>query len=204
MMAASTNIPSVISKNLEAVDMLSTLLRQVPSLSPSEVDNFVGRWTKQRHLRRGEFLMRPGEVEQHLYFVRHGLLRIFYPTATSEEICVGFSYANSLVCSFPSFVMGQPSEYALQALRQTELLAISRVAFLDFLGSSPAFAAFWRVELEKALIGRMEHEIDLLLPEPADRLARLRKRSPHVFQLVPKKYLASYLRMTPETMSRLR
>lgn len=50
----------------------------------------------------------------------------------------------------------------------------------------------------------MEHEIDLLLPEPAQRLARLRQRSPHIFQLVPRKYLASYLRMAPETLSRLR
>lgn len=50
----------------------------------------------------------------------------------------------------------------------------------------------------------MEHEIDLLMPEPAHRLARLRARSPGIFQHVPKKYLASYLRMTPETLSRLR
>jgi hypothetical protein len=42
------------------------------------------------------------------------------------------------------------------------------------------------------------------LPEPERRLARLLKRSPHIFQLVPKKYIASYLRMTPETLSRLR
>jgi hypothetical protein len=50
----------------------------------------------------------------------------------------------------------------------------------------------------------MEHEIDLLLPDPAQRLARMRQRSPHIFQVVPRKYLASYLRMTPETLSRLR
>ena len=66
------------------------------------------------------------------------------------------------------------------------------------------FARFWRTELERVLVGRIEREIDLLLPEPERRLARLMARSPHIFQLVPKKYIASSLRMTPETLSRLR
>ena len=72
-----------------------------------------------------------------------------------------------------------------------------------FRSQVPARANFWRAELEKTLVGRMEHEIDLLLPEPAQRLARLRRRNPGIFQRVPGKYLASYLRMSPETLSRL-
>ena len=57
---------------------------------------------------------------------------------------------------------------------------------------------------ERALLGRIEREIDLLTPSPKERYARLLKRSPHVFQLFPHKYIASYLRMTPETLSRLK
>ena len=72
--------------------------------------------------------------------------------------------------------------------------------FPDFEVRSLAFSRFCRTELEKALVGRMEHEIDLLLPEPAQR----RRRNPLLFQVVLRKYLASYLRMTPETLSRLR
>ncbi|GAA4037443.1 Crp/Fnr family transcriptional regulator [Hymenobacter glaciei] len=188
----------------EANAMLIALLHQVPGLSPEEIAAFAARWSQPLRLRRGSFLVQPGQVEQRLCFVQHGLLRIYYPVVPGQETCVGFGYANSLLVAFPSFVTGQPSEYAIQALRQSELLAISRADFLAFVESSPAFARFWRTELEKALVGRMEHEIDLLLPEPAQRLARLRQRSPHIFQLVPRKYLASYLRMAPETLSRLR
>ena len=183
--------------------LLLAVLRQIPSLSPQEIADFAACWNQPLRLRRGDFLVRPGQVEQRMCFVRHGLLRIYYPMLPGQETCVGFGYAGSLLVAFPSFVTGQPSEYAIQALRQSELLAISRVDFRAFVESSPAFARFWRSELEKTLVGRMEHEVDLLLPEPAQRLARLRQRSPHIFQLVPRKYLASYLRMTPETMSRL-
>lgn len=184
--------------------LLTALLQQVPGLRPDEVADFARCWQQSIQLRRGDFLVQPGQVEQRLCLVRHGLLRIYYPTTAGEEICVGFGHLASLVCAFPSLVTGQPSEYAIQALRQSELLAIDRADFLAFEAQSPAFARFWRTELEKALVGRMEHEIDLLLPEPAQRLARLRQRNPLVFQTVPRKYLASYLRMTPETLSRLR
>ncbi len=183
---------------------LLALLNLIPGLLPSEVLALAAHWHPLASLRRGEFLVRPGQVERRLFFVHAGLLRIYYPTVPGEETCVGFGSPGSLLCAFPSFVTGLPSEYALQTLRKSELLAISHADFTAFLDTCPALAHFWRLELEKALVGRMEHEIDLLLPEPAQRLARLRQRSPHIFQVVPRKYLASYLRMAPETLSRLR
>ena len=186
-----------------ALQALTTLLGQVPYLTAADVAAFLEYWQKVVHLPRGEFLIRPGQAEHTLYFVHTGLLRIYFPTST-EEICVGFGYESSLICSFPSFVTGQPSEYGIQALRQTELLGISRPDFLAFVEQNANFARFWRAELERNLVGRIEREIDLLLPDPAQRYQRLLARSPTLFQRVPKKYIASYLRMTPETLSRLR
>jgi CRP-like cAMP-binding protein len=187
-----------------APSALLALLSQVPHLPPAEAETLAARWGQRLRLRRGDFLVPPGQVEQRLCLVAQGLLRIYYPTTSGEETCVGFGHAGSLLCSFPSFVTGQPSAYGIQALRQSELLVITRPDFMEALARSPALGQFWRTALEQALVGRMEHEIDLLLPDPAQRLARLRQRSPHIFQLVPRKYLASYLRMTPETLSRLR
>ncbi|TGE15667.1 Crp/Fnr family transcriptional regulator [Hymenobacter elongatus] len=187
----------------EGRTMLAELLRQVPGLAEDDIREFLLLWNRHVVLRRGDFLIRAGQVERHLYFVTSGVLRIYYPSQT-EEICVGFGYANTMVCSFPSFVDSRPSDYCLQALKKCELVAISRTDFTDFLERNAAFARFWRTELERVLVGRIEREIDLLLPEPERRLARLLARSPHIFQLVPKKYIASYLRMTPETLSRLR
>ncbi|MCB2409179.1 Crp/Fnr family transcriptional regulator [Hymenobacter lucidus] len=187
----------------ENLSMLAALLRQVPYLSEADIQEFLLLWQRRVVLRRGDFLIQAGQVEHNLYFVVSGVLRIFYPTQ-AEEICVGFGYANNMVCSFPSFVDNRPSDYCLQALKKCELLAISRADFSAFVERNAPFARFWRTELERVLVGRIEREIDLLLPEPERRLARLMARSPHLFQLVPKKYIASYLRMTPETLSRLR
>jgi CRP-like cAMP-binding protein len=196
-------MPAVPSIAAEARALLTASLGKVPYLPPAEITDFVACWTRELHVARYDFLVSPGQTEQCLYFAHHGSMRIFYPTA-SEEICVGFVHPGDMVCSFPSFALGRPSEYAIQALQATGLIAISRSEFQACLDRSPGLARLWRAELERTLIGRMEHEIDLLLPEPAQRLERLRQRSPHIFQAVPKKYLASYLRMTPETLSRLR
>jgi CRP-like cAMP-binding protein len=182
---------------------LAALLRRVPSLTEEDVAACLPLWTKAVTLKRNDFLIRAGQVEHYLYFVASGAMRIYLPD-TSEEICVGFAYGASLVCSFPSFVENRPSDYCIQALKKTELLAVSRADFLTLLDSNANFARFWRMELERVLVGRIEREIDLLLPEPERRLQRLLARSPHLFQLIPKKYIASYLRMTPETLSRLR
>jgi CRP-like cAMP-binding protein len=182
---------------------LAAFVSNIPGILSAEAAAFMACWQPVPALRRTELLMRPGQVEHALYFVHKGLLRLYYPTE-SEEICVGFAYDQTLVCSFPSFISQQPSAYAIQALRRTELLGIHRADFMRFVDENAAFARFWRAELERNLLGRIEREIDLLLPDPAQRYQRLCARSPHILQRVPRKYIASYLRMTPETLSRLR
>ncbi|KAA3440658.1 Crp/Fnr family transcriptional regulator [Rufibacter hautae] len=182
--------------------MLASLLNQVPLFTPDDVEAFLPLWKKRYTVNRGDFLIREGQVEQHLYFVESGALRLYLPTP-DEDICVGFAYPNTLITSFPSLVTQTPSLYCIQALRRSELLAISKTDFDLIQEKRPVFGKFWRMELEKALVGKIEREVDLQLPDPAQRLERLLRRSPHIFQLVPKKYIASYLRMTPETLSRI-
>ncbi|MFC6996291.1 Crp/Fnr family transcriptional regulator [Rufibacter roseus] len=182
--------------------MLASLLKQIPYFSEDDIAAFEPLWRKRVTLNRGDFLIREGQVEQHLYFVLSGALWLYYP-AQDENICVGFSYPNTLVTAFPSLVSQQPSTYCIQALRKSELLAISKSDFEEIQEKRPIFSRFWRQELEKALVGKMEREIDLQLLNPEQRLQRLLNRSPHIFQLVPRKYIASYLRMTPETLSRI-
>ncbi|GAB3541898.1 Crp/Fnr family transcriptional regulator [Pontibacter brevis] len=183
--------------------MLQSLLQQVPYLTPEDIAAFVPLWKKRVQLSRYSFLIQQGQVEQGLYFVTSGGLRIYFPLP-DEEICVGFSYPGNLVVSFPSFVDGKPSAYYIQALKRSELLGISKADFMQLMAEHPSIKRFWYEELEKALVDKIEREVNLLLPEPEQRLQRVMRRSPQLFQHIPKKYIASYLRMSPETLSRLK
>ncbi|GAA4379185.1 Crp/Fnr family transcriptional regulator [Hymenobacter koreensis] len=199
------NFPTatVPDSNSPGLVMLAAMMGQVPYLTPADIEQMLPLWKRQITLRRHDFLISEGQMEQHLYFVVDGTLRIYLPTA-AEDICVGFAYANTMVCSVPSFMGGKPSDYCIQALKQCELVAVNRADWLNLLDTNANFGRFWRMEMERAVLGQIERQIDLLLPEPQQRLDRVRTRSPRLFQLIPKKYIASYLRMTPETLSRLR
>jgi len=162
----------------------------------------VAQWHKEKILKRNEFLDEPGKIEDTLYFVKSGAMRLYYPME-EEEICVGFAYPPSLICSYPSFISQQPSAYFIQALRETELMGISRKDFYNLMLHNISIERAWRILQEKALLGKIERETELLTFTPEQRVNRLLQRSPHLFQIIPRKYIASYLRMTPETLSRL-
>ena len=183
------------------MEALSQYLKEQLQLPEVEAHALLRYWQKPKALKRNDFLTRQGQVENHLYYIRQGTLGIFYDIEENEQV-VGFGYADTLICSFPSFIRNHPSDYYIQALGATELIGISRSDFYRLLDEYPRIEHLWRQMLEEALLGRIEREIDLLTVSPRERIQRLLNRSPHIFQLIPNKYIASYLRMTPETLSR--
>ncbi len=75
---------------------------------------------------------------------------------------------------------------------------------MQFIRSDPERFDLWLTILEQLVYQQIERERDLLTASPADRYHRVLERSPQLFQEVPNKYIAAYLRMTPETLSRLK
>ncbi|UTW62333.1 Crp/Fnr family transcriptional regulator [bacterium SCSIO 12741] len=172
-------------------------------LSEEAVALMTEHWNIPKTLKRGEFLSRPDQIEHFLYYIHHGTMRI-YLTRDDSEYDVGFGYDNTLINSFPSFVTQEPDGYHIQILKTAKLTAIRRQDFYDAMGQSREIAEFWTRSMELAVLGKTDRETDLLILSPQERAQKLLKRSPQVFQFIPRKYLASYLRMSPETLSRLK
>ncbi len=162
------------------------------------------KWNVSKTLARHEFLSEKGKIEQHLYFVRRGELRIYYPTLEGEEICVGFGYEGTLITSYPSFIAQKPAQYYIQSITPCELIGIKQRDFVQLIDTFRALERAWRKLTEEALLGKIERETEMLTFTPEERLERLSERSPFIFNKIPQKYLASYLRMTPETFSRMK
>jgi len=157
----------------------------------------------QRTLSKGDYLIREGEVEKHLYLVTEGALRVIYVTGHEEHI-IRFGYKGTVFNSLDSFLKGTPSEYFIEAIRKTTVKAITKEALYSIVEQDQQSQRKYIALLETLVVQQMEREIDLLTPSPLERLARVQARSPHLFQEIPLKYIASYLRMSPETLSRIR
>lgn len=153
-------------------------------------------------LKRGDFLIQPGKIEKYIYVVKSGALRAFL-IRDNEEFTIRFGYKESIITAIPSYFTQLPTELYIQAIRKSELLRCSKQQFDQFIKSSLTHLTTYQTILEELVASFYEREIDLLTKSPKERIDRLQARSPQVFQEIPHKYIASYLRMSPETLSRL-
>ena len=160
-------------------------------------------WDKEFVLQRNEFLKEKGTIDTNLYLVVTGSLRIFV-VDEFEEHTIRFGYKDNLIASLDSFLNEQPSDFYIQALKKTTIKSISKKKYLSFINSSQEYKEIWLSILEKFVLQQMERERDILTSSPLERYRRVLKRSPKLFQEIPSKYIACYLRMTPETLSRIK
>ena len=158
---------------------------------------------EERTFSKGDFLLKEGQVERNLYFIESGAIRIFH-LYELEEQTIRFGYEGSITTSLSSFLQGKPSEFYMEAIRKTTVRLISKEKLMELVTESEESLIGYSSFLEMVISQQIEREIDLLTISPTDRLRRVLERSPNLFQQIPLKYIASYLRMKPETLSRIR
>ncbi len=158
---------------------------------------------KTIELSRNEYLKTAGSVDTNLYYIEKGTLKIFVLDEGEERI-IRFGYKENIIVSLDSFINEKPSDLYFQALKKTHLKVISKHNFLNYLKQFPDFSIIWIAILEDLVLQQMEREKDLLTNSPKLRYERVLKRSPQLFQEVSNHQIAKYLRMSPETLSRLK
>ena len=151
---------------------------------------------------RNEFLKVGGSIDTNIYYLEKGSLRVFVLDDFEEQI-IRFGYKENLIVSLDSFLTGTPSNLFIQAIKKCTIKVISKKQFDDFL-KSDANKSLWNNILENLILQQMEREVDILTSSPKERYHRVLKRSPQLFQEIPNRYIANYLRMSAETLSRLK
>ena len=153
-------------------------------------------------IERNEFLKVKGTIDTNVYYVESGSLRIFV-LDEFEEQTIRFGYRENLIVSLDSFLTGKPSDLYIQAIKKSVIKVITKDQIDQFLKDENN-RNLWTSILENLVIQQMEREIDILTNSPKERYERVLKRSPQLFQEIPNRHIANYLRMSAETLSRLK
>lgn len=154
-------------------------------------------------LERNEFLKVKGSIDTNIYFIESGSLRVFVLDDCEEQI-IRFGYQNNIIVSLDSFLTNQPSNFYIQAIKRTKVQVIPKQKLVEFIEFDNSHLLWWSKLMEDLVLQQIEREIDILTTSPKERYLRVLKRSPQLFQEIPNRHIANYLRMSPETLSRLK
>jgi CRP-like cAMP-binding protein len=178
------------------------LLSAIHPLSPECLD-YLRDVVEYQKVKNREYLLKPGQVNNRLYFIKKGLLRCYY-LLNDRELTDWFFWETDAVVSVDSWYDQVPSKDYIQALEDTEVYWIA-AKDLDYVYKHfPEFNFVGRVLTTKYLRiwHRLARRIRFLRSE--ERYQLVTKEQPEIFLRVPLNVLATYLDMSPETLSRLR
>jgi CRP-like cAMP-binding protein len=157
---------------------------------------------KPRAFKKGDFIVVPGQVQKDLFFIRRGVQMSYIETATRTHV-VAFTYPPN-ACAIPeSFSSQKPSAYYLTCLSESEMEYISYESLQQLFDRSQPIERLFRRMTEAILAGLINRHIELHALSIEERYRAFCQRSPHLLQLVPHKFLASYLSIDPTNFSKL-
>lgn len=181
---------------------LKDFVQQIHPLTEEESGAFCTGWQLVT-VKRKTILTAAGETERYLYFVMEGIQRAFYPGDDNKEATIVFTYPPSFSGVADSFLTQTPSAYFLEAITASSLLRISHEALQEKLKLYPAIQQLVFKATAYALKGALHRHVELQCFSNEEKFKTLLKRSPHILNLIPHKYLASYLGMDATNFSKL-
>lgn len=153
---------------------------------------------------KGEYLLMPGEICRDSFFVEQGLLRYYSIDAKGKEHILQFAPENWFMADRESAYFGKPSQYFIQALEDSSIVTLNESFILELAAKYPAFITFNNRLLHNHIRHLQDRVNSLLSFTAEERYLNFIELYPNVLLRVPQTMVASYLGITPESLSRVR
>ena len=184
-------------------NQLLEYLKQYNLFTDSEINEFISLATIST-IKKGDFFIKNDEICTTLSFVNFGIFRSFYYSNNDEEITYCFTFPNSLLVAYSSFITQNKSEENLQALTDSEIISISKKELENLAESNNKWLNFLKIIAEKEYVELEKWIFNHQKSNAQKRYVDLIHSNPQFVQQIPLHYIASYLGITQRHLSRIR
>ena len=154
--------------------------------------------------RKGDRLARQGDEEMVQFFILEGMVKRVVSNPEGHEMILRFAAETEMDTSFAAWRLRTPIPYSIVAVTTVRTAELPMPQWVDFLEKHPGVMSRFEYEVMKLMSEVMAHTITLHLLDAPGRLSRFHRKHPDLAARIPKKELAAYLNLTPETLSRLK
>src|SRR5574338_489337 len=178
-------------------------LRTTAHLTDEEIGITLSYFEK-RCVKRKEYILRAGEMCRFRSYINKGCFRRYWIDEHGKEVIINFGFEEWWVGDLESFDNHVPSIYYVQALEDSEIFCIDEKNLHLLFEAVPKFRVFDTKKIEKSHYAMLKRLAQMQSASPEEKYLALIEKYPQVFQRVPLHYIASYLGIEPESLSRLR
>jgi CRP-like cAMP-binding protein len=184
-------------------EQLFTTINEKVSLTANEQEAMKAFFIPKK-LRKKQYLLQEGDVAKYIAFIEKGMLRSYIINENGSEHILQFAFEGWWISDQYSFFTGEPSTLTIDAIEDCELLLLTSTAEEEMMLRIPKLERYFRLLLQNALIASQRRMAGTLSQSAEERYLQLTRSCSSIPQRVPQHMIASFLGITPETLSRLR
>src|SRR5688572_5093739 len=177
--------------------------RKKVALSKEEEETIQSFLTPKK-IRKKQYLLQEGDVCKFIAFVETGVLREYSVDEKGSEHIIQFALEGWTISDLYSFLTGEPATYNIDAIEDSELVLISKSAHEELLVKVPKYETYTRLQITGAYIAMQKRLTSIISLPLEERYKNFTSLYPNIVQRVPQHMIASYMGLTPETLSRVR
>lgn len=183
--------------------LLLTEFRRVVEFTDKEFAKVIPLFETLK-VKKNEHLFQSGNIAKYVYFIQKGCMRQYYINTNGNERTIYFKVECGWCSELVSFLNNTPTELNLQALEDCNLLMISQKNWIYAVTHIPPFTMYFIKAQQDTNYMLKKRLAEATVETPVEKYLRFIKEEPHLLQRLPLYHIASYLTMTPETLSRIR
>ena len=170
----------------------------------TEEQEIIKSYLTPKKLRKKQYLLQEDDICKYIAFVEKGALRAYTVSEKGSEHIIQFALEEWLISDLYSFLTGEPATYNIDALENSELVLISKAAHEELLLKLPKYETYTRLQITGAYIAMQRRLTSIISLSLEERYTYFTALYPDIVQRVPQHMIASFMGLTPETLSRVR